>query len=1062
MRAARLVGPIPLALAFCGLLLSACSRSGSDSTADVGAAGFYASAVTTRASGELRLNDPIVVRFSKAVDLATRNENSLWIERMGAGDPAPVAGDWGLGADPAEIVFTPRVPSQAPWRDGSFLPDTSYALRLASDPNGPILRDVDGMALAGSAFGSSFSFRTVRGTRFAELVRDVVEGPPRVLEVEARPMVGGVLPLGSHLIGCAEITVRFDQRLDPESLLEAAPWLQLVYDDPELGVDTPVLKSLRWTQLEDDAAELLLLVEGQLPNDALLRLILDPRVRDVSGRMAGSAQGFDPVLARLQTERAREQRFDALVFDFGDPEVLDPEAGGLGPVAEIRNGVLRADGAFAGTGARLDYAPSSIENILNTNRQVIGAEEFVGGVFPLRSLGIKQGVSVRAIGENPLVFLVDGPVQIDGTLSVSGSDGANSSQGHNGSARGCTMVSGGKGGPAAGDGGASLTGITSTIGRGEEGHSSPGFAGGGGQGGRVGCSYHRGSGGGGGTLSTPGDPDFYGQSSPKLDGIGGGEHGGRPGASVFANASEDDDFWGYSLDAQGRRFGGELAAPIGGSGGGGGGNRSGNPYVPSAGTCEGPIVQGDLCGGGGGGGGGVLVIQAMGRIVIGEQGRILADGGYGGGGAMRGSSSSTGGGGGGSGGMVVLMSASGIELHTHGSRYAPEEHWDASFSVSADGGLGINSSFGAPARTVKYVGPSSWNSGSTHSGAYGGMGIVQLHAPTGSDVDGTGTQLDDGIQIVHQNVILSGQAKTDWIFAGDIRPRPKVLPLSFGYRASAETRWVYSGATSRRASMTGPRSTTAKPGQDWRFDAIYAAGDGVGALRFDSATGELIRPRLSVGKRARAAVQSFTLESEWRGRPVTELVLSAASMPGDGSWTGALARVHERQPSTPLDLRIAGHDDRRLWLVGDRELLREPASVEVFSAPVDVRVDGVSGLGSFVEFGTLLRQREPRQNLRLGFAFHRDPSSPRIVERNGQEHDLHRFPTLLGSFVTDLESQGPGSLREQLLDLQLPYARLRVDFDLNYRRSPENHASPRSSDQLPVMELRRVLLPYRY
>jgi len=438
-------------------------------------------------------------------------------------------------------------------------------------------------------------------------------------------------------------------------------------------------------------------------------------------------------------------------------------------LAVVFAALLPAGGWGQMTGAQctptiLTYQPTSKEVILNTdftqitpyNSQPINV---TGGVFTFKSVLINAGVTVRGTGSKPMVWCISGDFIVNGSLVVDGTDGDRVNV--LGSANFPTP--GGVGNCGGGNGG---RGSPNTSGQSVTGE--PGFGPGqltswGGQGGQL--SYNnttcgRGSGGGGGTFATVGAPYFKAKAigSSFVQQIGQGGYGctgqsgtptrtlpgGMPGLSMFIDNRAENDFFGTALNvAQSASIQGELPAPIGGSGGGGGGDRA--PLLGSTNWVS------NNKGGGGGGGGGALMIFATGTIRIGPNGLISANGGNGGGGEQAGGNNQGGGGGGGSGGLVILHSLTGIELHAHGDTYANNDY---SFPLSADGGLGTQGRFGGLEWLTKYPPPGSppnfngalWDN--APSGALGGMGIVQMAAPTGSNSDGTNTILDDNIHFI--------------------------------------------------------------------------------------------------------------------------------------------------------------------------------------------------------------------------------------------------------------------------------------------------------------------------
>jgi len=301
----------------------------------------------------------------------------------------------------------------------------------------------------------------------------------------------------------------------------------------------------------------------------------------------------------------------------------------------------------------------------------------------------------------------------------------------------------------------------------------------------------RASGGGGGAFATRGDP-YYAVASRQSAGFGGAAGlktpNSPPGLMLFRDKRKDNDFWGVGVNVFTRQLViGELPMPVGGQGGGGGGD---NPQ-----SCSNANFVSDHKGGGGGGGGGVVIVYSFGSVSVGAGGRITADGGNGGGGEWAGSNRFGGGGGGGSGGMVVVMARKTIDIQVHGETYAKQDY---DFALSADGGIGLRSSFGGAAFLEKYPAPAAVPA---TSGGFGGMGIVQLVTPPGTNSDKTNTLLDDNVRLFRGTTQLSGAEKIRYLAwrgfqnaqgvfvddsgratniganEGDIRPAPVLLPL---------------------------------------------------------------------------------------------------------------------------------------------------------------------------------------------------------------------------------------------------------------------------------------------
>ena len=432
-----------------------------------------------------------------------------------------------------------------------------------------------------------------------------------------------------------------------------------------------------------------------------------------------------------------------------------------------------------------------------------------GGVFVFRNVTIPNGSTVVGRGSKPMVWITTS-MQVDGRLSVDGGDGEKVVTLNSPS----VPAVGGRGGAAGGDGGRGSPQIALRSLAGQPGNgpgNTPGLGGGGGLLGIPGCN--RGSGGGGGAFATIGDPWFKvpqgaGTAFLQRSGIGGfgctgpsGSQtrtlvGGGPGGSLFVDNRSDNDFFGIGIDLQsGQPVVGELNQLIGGAGGGGGGDIAFNNPLLSPGWVN------DNKGGGGGGGGGCLLVFASTDIVVGSTGRITANGGNGGAGEQ-GTGDVNGGGGGGSGGLLILAALGTIDLEVKGGTYAANNF---DFVLSADGGVCTTTAFPPGVVLGKYQLATSAGYANNYDlaplGGFGGMGIVQLAAPSGNNQDGTNTVLDDNIVLRLNGLPLQGAQKRAYLAwrgyanaqgvlvddfgvptnigsnEGDIRPAPVLLRL---------------------------------------------------------------------------------------------------------------------------------------------------------------------------------------------------------------------------------------------------------------------------------------------
>lgn len=1032
------------------------------------------------------LDEPIVLRFDRPFDPATVAEVTLTIEALvGPGVGSPVLGEWqmlsGLQGGFDGIAFVPALPEPGPQPTrGGLCPATGYALRVLGGDVLGALRFADGSRLPGTG---EFRFTTRSGSSAAQLFRSARPGGPRVTNLTAAPLdAEGLLRLG-RLGDHTEIRIRFDQPLDPrESNLppaySTATPVRVRYDDPEHGpaVEVPVACFLERNAV--DGAELIVRPLGVLPSAAALRVSIEPTLRDLFGEIRGAGEPTE--VATWHTEPALAPQWDAITLDFADPRQRGPNDFGEVP-AIVEAGWLRVPDPAENLGALGDWVADR-ETVLNTDVQTLHfvdapPQTFHGGVFKMRNLHVPAGCIVRAVGSKPLVFVVEGEARIDGVIDASGS---------NDSSRWFHMYAGPAdrpiqdtprplivpAGPAGGSGARHLEFEVGIAVR--DGSPAPGTAGTGGRGGLFGCGTCRdGSGAGGGAMATQGDPWFpaaaFGTSFVQRTGSGGlgcvGASGsptrtlagGAAGQPVFTDADPGNDFWGSGYDPRtARRVHGELPRPVGGGGGGAGG------YTSYTGSCDESAHHGS--GGGGGGGGGVVVLQARGSIHIGRQGRITAEGGHG---YMPVRYVVYGGGGGGAGGMVVLMAGERITIEVHGETMA---NADYEFALSADGGIcrrldPLVLADKYPANGLAVVAGSVYDQQAM--GGFGGMGIVQLMAPIGTDNrDGTNTVLDDNIEVRRDGLALQGadkqrylgwqgtpDANGTWLDdfgnptgtaggMGDIRPAPILLPspLASNGRARARSRWLPLGASVRRPLSSADGAARGVVGEGLAF-ASHGRPDGWLPWQETTHAAVLQGPSLLA---APATVSSITTTS-LHGRPALRVDL-ATPLLGDepdrhaGSWCAL------RSSATILaERRVLANDRDTLWLTADEPAPDGVLAVQLHAWCVDMPVRPASSYAG--ADGRWL----PNANARLGFAFHRQPGQ--VVTGSV---DPDRYPSEAGTFLYDLGAPGLSELLRQFRPTHLMW-----DVTLDGRFAPQAGIGP-PTGRPEVLSLRRGYLQYRF
>jgi len=224
-----------------------------------------------------------------------------------------------------------------------------------------------------------------------------------------------------------------------------------------------------------------------------------------------------------------------------------------------------------------------------------------------------------------------------------------------------------------------------------------------------------------------------------------------------------------------------------------------------------------------------------------------------------------------------------------------------------------------------------------------------------------------------------------------------------------------------------------------------------GFLAYDAAAGTII-PRVTTLVPA-TAVASVDAQARFEGRPAYAVTLTSGVL-GEPWNRFAQARCEVLGEGGALlaGFRILGHDAERLWLAPEG-LLPEVARIRqarVVAKDVDFTIGGFHGFGPPVALAS--GGLAPLANLRLGFAFHADPS--RAVPSG---YVQLRFPPQVGTFLYDLEAPGVvAAMRTR------PFVQFEVLFDLLYAESL-GAATPRVlGTGLPRPELRGLVVPYRF
>lgn len=682
------------------LALPACGGGGGGPGPDGAGQGLELVTFIQNGVANVPLNEVLEFRFSEPVDPATINVSTLQVRR-GPGFGQAVFGQMQVSG--STVLFFPQLPGLCDLSDSGFQPARNYRVTLVGYPEQFPIRNTVGQPLRSSM---NFEF----GTRASDtaLWRDGIPAQQPVLVaalnesgapvdgVAAVPVVDGnelVLSFSENLDPCtiSDSTVRFFEYqrgnplvfnaagggrstgFTPAADADPSPlsWGSIDPGEVDLAADPQRIRAILTLQQTFQQTLLRVTPEfGRFPENALCVLELTFGLKDLAGST------LVPVYVAFTTENLPAQTGQrVLTFETGSPRVLVDQS-----TADVNTARSpgRAQGwmLFSGDGdngsnqllpslpnqpsacttprqlndgTKDDFDPSADVRLdtglsANTCNNVTDGSRAV--VWEFRTLRIRQGRTVRIVGVNPAIILVQGQATIESGGRIlargDGLGGTSTNQGENGVTAYNQNRLGGIGYAGGGAGGLSYGLGNSTN------NSEPGVSGFGSPGG-YGVPGGAGAGGGGAHATLSGFA-----TGGNSNGGGGGGHataGGNGGSVARTNNPFKTTAMGTGGTTYPAMGGDSMPTLTAGSGGGG----SGYNYNTQGGTFAGYSGSG----GGGGAGGGAVDITASGDIDI--FGTIDASGGRGGSGAS-GFYAAGGGAGGGSGGGIRLLTPSSIDI----------------------------------------------------------------------------------------------------------------------------------------------------------------------------------------------------------------------------------------------------------------------------------------------------------------------------------------------------------------------------------------------------------------
>jgi hypothetical protein len=812
-----------------------------------GTGGFLLTDVSIREGAVWQINREIVFRFSEPIDFSTVSANTINIRSASdvpalgdfrLRDPStvvfqpncPTRDDFSdAGLHPGGVSYVVRVPgldtspNTVRSRLGAPLglqqtrrfttPASSQAQTVFLDARGgppaPIVRG------AGSTT-SQATYLEIGGDPDERVYFELDDRGEAALSV---PGFEAPLNLYSDRTSRVAVLIAFDQPISPSLNNVSERRLRLEIRGPS-GTWKPIgTRVSLLANCGEAGARVRLEPVGVLPRSSAFRAVILPGFQDLVGEPVQQLQAAFAVVPTRSVEFTSLVPADVLADEFAESF----DHGGESPLsfqdavalfdtetADWGDGRLSAAHSFEGRGGPdgdFDWVVRTGELFFfdTTLTLITGGRDgapntsinAVNGVVDVRNFTIEVGAEVRVQGPHPMQIRATGEVAIRGRLDLSGFGAKDVSTLNTGN----QVESGGAGAAGGGRGGHANEITSGPTPRGGLGQGPLGRANLGGEGGESSVSAGRsenarrpGGGGGGRFAKEWVETTTFAHLSmaagagsdgtPHATGVESGQRppaGGAAGEGPFLDANHDNDFLGVRpLVTDGEVTAlvrGELPSLWAGYGGGGGGN-AGDRYSAPVWT-----LNSDEKGGGGGGGAGGLHVQALGRIVFGQEGVIVANGGRGATGENAIWFDHIGGtGGGGSGGHVILESAVGVDFTDGGG--------------ATDQALRDIVQAGGP---VRNTGPTenvddcrsarSWCcpvdcTGYSNGGA-GGAGLVQIHVSDPLVPPGTGA----AAKIRVPAAALGAASVLDQVTS----PPPYVMIPTFGTRSKARSAWISIG-----------------------------------------------------------------------------------------------------------------------------------------------------------------------------------------------------------------------------------------------------------------------------
>ncbi len=347
--------------------------------------------------------------------------------------------------------------------------------------------------------------------------------------------------------------------------------------------------------------------------------------------------------------------------------------------------------------------------------------------------------------------------------------------------------------------------------------------------------------------------------------------------------------------------------------------------------------------------------------------------------------------------------------------------------------------------------------------------------------DVLGFRVDDNGNQVQLQIVQSGNYVNNPSGEGDIRPSPILLPSPFGAVSRAQSSWIDLGSAVReRRDQTplrdDPRTVVALPGQEPRpdfsdFDAPSTPGDDQfgfkgtarnadyqGYIQFDQ-NGSQVIPEVQFPGGNSFEVEQVVAD-DYDGMPAHRVELSG----GRGFAAEDNRYANYRWATTDasgngIDFRILGHEVREgrtfVYLDPEQAYPSNNASGRVLAKFFAVTTENSPGLGStYLVDPNDPSTRAPVANVRIGFAFHTDPS-----EGAGP----NRWPNATNPAEAQFEYDLFNPAFQTWLQTRRPqFVQWDVVFNSRFSPLPGNDSGQPLTSEVPLPELDYVVLPYRF